>query len=111
MFLYFLFHLNIFFQNLPRVKFLTFLHYERSYSCVSLQSNGKFVQKFDQQRTVQNMYAFLRTQIEGKERENRLDQEKWEDLPSSVEHLSEENFQAYLQQTQHVLVAFHVRCK
>lgn len=76
-----------------------------------LFSNGKVVEKFEEHRTIEKMSAFLRKQVEGKERENQIDDVKWEDLPSSVEHLNEQTFQGFLDRTQYAFVVFHVRCK
>jgi len=40
-----------------------------------------------------------------------IDEEKWEDLPSSVVHLDDETFQPHLENIKHTLVVFHVRCE
>ena len=82
------------------------------YSCLFFVfSPGKPAEKFEEHRTIEKMSAFLRSKVEGKERDNRIDQVKWEDLPSSVEHLNEQTFQGFVDRTEHALVAFHVRCK
>jgi len=61
---------------------------------------------------VENFYSFLRSQVEGSERPNNMiDEEKWEDLPSSVVHLDDETFQPHLENIKHTLVVFHVRCE
>lgn len=74
--------------------------------------NGESVVEFEEHRTLDNMYNFVHKQIEGTDRGDiPIDQAKWEDLPSSVVHLNKDTFQEYLQQKQHVMVTFHIRCK
>lgn len=67
---------------------------------------------FQEMRTLDSMYTFVVNQVEGTDRGSvPIDKENWEDLPSSVVHLNKETYQEYLQQTEHVLVTFHVRCE
>ena len=70
-------------------------------------SNGVSIAPFEKARTVPAMYEFIK-ETSGKERVTRFDKERWEDIPSSVQHVTDLSFNEYVGKTTHVLVAFHV---
>lgn len=77
------------------------------YPTLKFYSNGVAIAPFEKMRTVPNMIEFIR-ETSGKERVTRFDKEKWEDIPSSVQHVTDLSFDDYVGKTDHALVAFHV---
>merc|ERR1719427_86991 len=87
----------------------------KGYPTLRYYSNGEFVEKFQEERSVENMVKFMKSQMEPEGWvATSFDSEKWADLPSSVNHLTTDTFNTVLQNNEvpHVLVAFHVKwCK
>ena len=86
------------------------LHNKRVYNC----SKGEFVEKYEEDRTVEQLVKFMKSMNEPEGWvPTSFDSEKWVDLPSSVTHLTTDTFDSVLQSadTPHVLVAFHVQCE
>ena len=80
----------------------------------NISSNGEFVEKYEESRSVEELVKFMKSKQEPQGWvPTSFDSEKWVDLPSSVQHLTTDTFNSVLEskETPHVLVAFHVRCE
>lgn len=82
----------------------------QGYPSLRYYRNGKFMESFDDHRTVQNIMDFMKKQFEPDgSTASALDGSKWSDLPSSVLHLTGDNIDTVLPEIPHSLVAYHVK--
>jgi len=83
----------------------------KGYPTLKYYSNGKFVESFEEMRTVENMVSFMNRMLQDKPAAE-LDSDRFEDIPSSVIHLTAENFESHLASVPNAIVFFHVKaCK
>lgn len=80
------------------------------YPTLKYYSNGVFVENFEEHRTVENLINFMKKNLDSNDRRAAsVDEDTFEEIPSSVVHLQKDTFEPHIEKTQHVLVMFHVK--